>query len=39
MASQFSDQQRRAIINAFNELDTDKDGKLSKEVDEMLRSK
>ena len=32
MANQFSEEQRKHILLAFNQLDKDGDGKLSKEV-------
>jgi Ca2+-binding EF-hand superfamily protein len=32
MANQFSEQQRKAIILAFQQLDTDADGKLTRQV-------
>jgi Ca2+-binding EF-hand superfamily protein len=36
MANQFSDEQRKAIILAFNQLDKDSDGKLTREVEKIL---
>ena len=32
MANQFSEEQRKAILISFNEIDKDADGKLSKQV-------
>ena len=32
MANQFSEEQRKTILLAFNEIDEDQDGKLTKDV-------
>jgi Ca2+-binding EF-hand superfamily protein len=39
MANQFSEEQRKHILLAFNQLDKDADGKLSKEVRLMIGRK